>query len=229
MKHPLRRLVEFDAHHRVGVALMVAALTFGISSRWLQLPVSLIASWDAFALCSLVLAWAGMIFTDARTRVREAQLQDSSRAVIYGCVVFAAVAGLFGAGLLLGSAKGLAGGEASRYIALAALTVVSSWLLVHTVLALHYTHVCYHIAEESREKPPNVGVVFPNEPQPDFLDFAYFSFVIGMTCQVSDVQITSRRIRRIALLHGLLSFGFNTVILVLSLNLASALLSREGR
>jgi hypothetical protein len=56
MKHPLRRLVEFDAHHRVAVALMVAALTFGISSRWLQLPVSLIASWDAFALCSLVLA-----------------------------------------------------------------------------------------------------------------------------------------------------------------------------
>ncbi|HET6890417.1 MAG TPA: DUF1345 domain-containing protein, partial [Pyrinomonadaceae bacterium] len=78
-------------------------------------------------------------------------------------------------------------------------------------------------------KAANVGVVFPNEPQPDFLDFAYFSFVIGMTCQVSDVQITSRRIRRIALLHGLLSFGFNTVILVLSLNLASALLSREGR
>ena len=126
MKHPLRRLVEFDAHHRVAVALMVAALTFGISSRWLQLPVSLIASWDAFALCSLVLAWAGMIFTDARTRVREARLQDSSRAAICGCVVFAAVAGLFGAGLLLGSAKGLAGGEASRYIALAALTVVSS-------------------------------------------------------------------------------------------------------
>ena len=92
------------------------------------------------------------------------------------------------------------------------------------MLALHYTHVCYHIAEESRQEPPNVGVVFPNEPQPDFLDFAYFSFVIGMTCQVSDVQITSRRIRRIALLHGLLSFGFNTVILALSLNLAFALL-----
>ena len=128
-----------------------------------------------------------MILTDARTRVREARLQDSSRAAICGCVVFAAVAGLFGAGLLLGSAKGLAGGEASRYIALAALTVVSSWLLVHTVLALHYAHVCYHIAEESREKPPNVGVVFPNEPQPDFLDFALLLFrhrddVPGLGC-----------------------------------------------
>lgn len=224
MKHFLCRLVEFDAHHRVALALVVAALTFGISSRWLRLPVSLIASWDAFALCSLALAWAGMIFTDARTRVREATLQDSSRAAICGCVVFAAVAGLFGAGLLLGSAKGVAGGVASRHVALAALTVVSSWLLVHTVLALHYAHISYHIAEKSPEKPPSVGVVFPNEPQPDFLDFAYFSFVIGMTCQVSDVQITSRHIRRIALLHGLLSFGFNTVILALSLNLASALL-----
>jgi uncharacterized membrane protein len=224
MKPFLCRLVEFDAHHRVAVALVVAALTFGISSRWLRLPVSLIASWDAFALCSLALAWAGMIFTDARTRVREATLQDSSRAAICGCVVFAAVAGLFGAGLLLGSAKGVAGGVASRHVALAALTVVSSWLLVHTVLALHYAHISYHIAEKSAEKPSSVGVVFPNEPQPDFLDFAYFSFVIGMTCQVSDVQITSRHIRRIALLHGLLSFGFNTVILALSLNLASALL-----
>jgi uncharacterized membrane protein len=224
MKNPLRPLVEFEAHHRVAVALVVAALAFGVSARWLRPQVSLIVSWDAFALCSLVLAWAGMVFTDARTRVREAHLQDSNRAAICGCVVFAAVAGLFGAGLLLGSAKGLAGSEASRHVALAALTVVSSWLLVHTVLALHYAHICYHLAEESPEKPPDVGVVFPNEPQPDFLDFAYFSFVIGMTCQVSDVQITSRRIRRIALLHGLLSFGFNTVIVALSLNLASTLL-----
>lgn len=220
----LRRIVEFDAHHRVAVALAVAVLTFGICSRRLPLPVSLIASWDGFALCSLALAWAGMIFTDPGIRVREAHLQDSSRAAICGCVIFAAAAGLFGAGLLLGSAKGLSGGEAGWHVALAALTVVSSWLLVHTVLALHYAHICYHIAEESREKPPSVGVVFPNEPQPDFLDFAYFSFVIGMTCQVSDVQITSRRIRRITLLHSLLSFGFNTVILALSLNLASALL-----
>lgn len=224
MSKLLRRLLEFDAHHRVAVALVVAALIFGISFRRVLFPVSLILAWDGFALCSLVFAWGGILFTDARTRVHEAHLQDSGRAAICCCLVLAAIAGLFGAGLLLGSAKLLAGDEAGWYIALAAVTVVSSWLLVHTMLALHYTHVCYHLAEKSKEKPPNFGVVFPNEPQPDFLDFAYFSFVIGMTCQVSDVQITSRRIRRIALLHSVLSFGFNTVILALSLNLASGLL-----
>jgi uncharacterized membrane protein len=216
--------LEFDAHHRVALALGVAVLTFAVAFRGLGLSMSVISAWDAFALSSLVLAWAGMLFTDARTRVREAHLQDSSRAAICCCVVIAGVAGLFGAGVLLGSAKGLAGGEAGRHVALAALTVVSSWLLVHTMLALHYTHVFYHVSEGSPENVHGAGVIFPSEKQPDFLDFAYFSFVIGMTCQVSDVQVTSRRIRRIVLWHGLLSFAFNTVILALSLNLASSLL-----
>lgn len=224
MKNLLRHLVEFEAHHRILVALAVALLTFAISYQGLEMPVSLIVAWDTFALCSLLLAWAGMFFTDARTRVREAHLQDSSRTSIGCCVVVAAVASLIGAGLLLSSAKGISGIEAARHIALAMLTVVSSWLLVHTVLALHYAHLSYHLAEKSRAKPRCLGVVFPDETEPDFLDFAYFSFVIGMTCQVSDVQVTSRRIRRVVLLHGVLSFGFNTVIVAMTLNLATSLL-----
>lgn len=95
-----------------------------------ELPVRIIANWDAFALTSLALAWIGMIFTDVKTRMREAHLQDSGRAVICGCVVFAAVAALFGAGLLLGTTKGLTVAEAGRHVGLAALTVISSWLLV---------------------------------------------------------------------------------------------------
>lgn len=222
MKKIFRHIVEFDAHHRVAVAFGVATLTFGISSRWQGGAVCLILAWDAFALCSLALAWAGMFFTNVRTRAREAHLQDSSRTAICGCVVFAAAAGLLSSALLLAPSSGLMGENSSRHIPLAVLTVVASWLLVHTVLALHYAHICYHLAEEKRDKP--LSLIFPEEPQPDFLDFAYFSFVIGMTCQVSDVQIASRRIRRLVLWHGLLSFGFNTVILALTLNLASALL-----
>lgn len=224
MEALLRRLLAFEAHHRAGVALVVAGITFGFASRRLGWRVGLIAAWDAFALCSLVLAWGAMILTDARTRVREARLQDSSRIAIAVCIVFAAMAGLMSAGLLLGSVRELAGREAVLHVALASLTVVASWLLVHTIMALHYAHVCYQLADDSAETPPSLGVLFPNEPQPDFLDFAYFSMVIGMCCQVSDVQITARRVRRIALWHGLLSFVFNTVIVALSINLASALL-----
>ncbi len=221
----LRRIVEFEAHHRVTVALVFAALAFGVSSRWLKLEVSLIVSWDGFALCSLVLAWAGIFFTDAKTRVEEARLQDSSRTVIGGCLVTAAIAGLFGAAWLLRTAKNAAGSQAICHAALAVLTVVVSWLLVHTVMSLHYAHLCYQGAGRSHTKSPRFGLKFPNETQPDFLDFAYFSFIIGMTCQTADVEITSRHVRRTALLHGLLAFGFNAVIVAMSLNLASSLLS----
>ena len=102
--------------------------------------------------------------------------------------------------------------------------MVSSWFLIHTVFAMHYAHGYYHDEDEGPGFASAGGLEFPNEKEPDFLDFAYFSFVIGMTCQVSDVQVSSQGMRRLALVHGLLSFVFNTVILALSINLASGLL-----
>ena len=107
---------------------------------------------------------------------------------------------------------------------LVGLTVASSWCLTHTIFTIRYAHLYY--AQDDPDAPddaPGEGLDFPDEKNPDFLDFAYFSFVIGMTFQVSDVQITARPIRRIALLHGLVSFLFNTVVLALSINLASSL------
>jgi uncharacterized membrane protein len=93
--------------------------------------------------------------------------------------------------------------------------------MVHTVFTVHYAHAYHRQMDDDQASSQAGGVEFPGEKQPDFLDFAYFSFVIGMTCQVSDVQISARRIRRLALVHGLLSFLFNTVILALTNNLAS--------
>ena len=220
----LRRIVEFESHNRVTVSLALGLIMFALTFKPLGWQLSLIVAWNSFALCSLSLAWLGIIFTDAKTSVEEAKLQDSSRTAICGSVVTAAVAALFGAATLLSTAKELSGTAAAWHVALAILTVVSSWLLVHTVMSLHYAHVCYQMAPKSPENSACPGLDFPEETQPDFIDFAYFSFVIGMTCQTSDVQITSRRVRRIALMHGLLAFGFNAVIVALSLNLASSLL-----
>ena len=112
----------------------------------------------------------------------------------------------------------------SEHLLLAAATVVSSWFLIHTVFTMHYAHAYYRDDDDDPSTIGSGGLEFPNEKEPDFLDFAYFSFVIGMTCQVSDVQISSQGIRRLALVHGLLSFLFNTVVLALAINLASGLL-----
>ena len=105
----------------------------------------------------------------------------------------------------------------------AALTVIESWLLIHTVFTLHYAHIFYRSEQDLEVEGPGGGLIFPGEREPDYLDFAYFSFVIGMTCQVSDVNVTSHSLRLLTLLHGLLSFAFNTAILALSINTISSL------
>jgi uncharacterized membrane protein len=116
------------------------------------------------------------------------------------------------------------GGHFIVHVLLTLLTVIFSWTLVHTVYGLRYAHAFYGDSDEPDVNRHAGGLVFPSDRRPDYFDFAYFSFVIGMTCQVSDVQITSRRMRRITLFHSVLSFGFNTMILALLINTVSSLL-----
>jgi uncharacterized membrane protein len=152
-------------------------------------------------------------------------LQPSSRKLIFLFVVFAACASLTSVAFLLGMAKGMAGKRLAGHIALALATVVLSWLVLHTVYALHYAYLFYREHHGPKTKQVARGLVFPDgEIEPDYFDFAYFSFVIGMTSQVSDVQISSCEMRRWALLHGMVSFAFNTAVLALSINVIAGFL-----
>jgi uncharacterized membrane protein len=224
-------LRNLDAHQR-GVAAIIVAAVVGIASvdRFSSPEVHLITVWNSFALTSVILAWLRITTSDAFTVVRAAKLNDSGRAAIFCFVIFATLASLAAVASLLAQAKTLHGRVLTEHVLLAFGTVACSWTLLHTVFTLHYAHRYYARNERNdRDDAPDEetgsGLEFPNEKRPDFLDFAYFSFVIGMTFQVSDVQITSQTIRRLALVHGLLSFIFNTVILALAINLASGLLT----
>jgi uncharacterized membrane protein len=99
-------------------------------------------------------------------------------------------------------------------------------MLVHTVFGLRYGHAYYGDPDGPGPISHAGGLEFPGDQEPNYVDFAYFSFVIGMTFQVSDVVITSRDFRKLVLVHGMLSFGFNTVILALALNTVSTVLGR---
>ncbi len=219
----IRRVTGFDAHHRFFLALALAVIAFAVSLRF-GLPVRMLVAWDVFAGTSVAFAWARILWSNARASERAAKLEDSSRTAIFLVVVIAALASLFAVAALLATAKGLSGGRTAEHVLLAVGTVICSWSLTHTIFTLRYAHLFYRHTRGMPDDAAGSGLIFPEEKHPDFLDFAYFSFVIGMCCQVSDVQITSRRIRRTVLLHGLLSFVFNTVILALSLNLASGLI-----
>lgn len=108
-------------------------------------------------------------------------------------------------------------------VILAVVTVLLAWLTMHTIAAVHYAHLYYARATDPDDEDGDAGgLQFPGTPVPDFSDFLYFSFVIGMTAQVSDVQVTNRRMRRVTLGHGILSFLFNTVLLALAVNVAAS-------
>jgi len=170
----------------------------------------------------IVMDWI-IIFTSHPQEVRKnAKLQDSNRTFIFLFVIASSIMSLGAIIFLLMSAKGKTGEGVAFPVILALASVLVSWWLVHTLFTLRYAHLYY---EPEHAQKPVGGLDFPgNEKDPDYLDFVYFSFVIGMTFQVSDVEISSKRIRRLALFHALISFAFNTAIVALSINIVAGLM-----
>ncbi len=215
------RLKHWDAHHRLLVALGAAIVAEILGTGHWSTPVLIVVSWNVFALTLLLLAWVRIVTGDPTRFLREARFQDFGNTVMFFGVLAAACVSLFAVAYLLGSGRPVSREALSGHVLLSILTVVCSWSLVHTLFALHYAHL-FH----GDRKGAKGGVKFPNEFNPDYLDFAYFSFVIGMTCQVSDVQVTGKRIRSLVLLHGLVSFAFNAAILALAINIVSGLVTK---
>jgi uncharacterized membrane protein len=219
----VRPLLRLDSHHRLGISF-AAALVFFLFPLGMPLPLRLTTSWTAFAIILLFLAWAVILAGDPAAARRSATLQDAGLTAIFVIVIAGAVGSLTAVGALLFGARASTESTfiSEGYIAVVAVTM--SWLLVHTMFALRYAHI-YH---GSGERPGGVhgGLLFPGGHLPDFLDFAYFSFVVGMTSQVSDIQISSRRLRRLTLVHSVISFVFNTIILALTINIVASVMLR---
>lgn len=221
-------IAKQDARHRTVLALVIATAVWFLLSRHLQASTRCIITWDAFALSVLVLAWLTILTTPPNKIRARAQKQDLSHILIFVFVLVTACAGLFAVGFLFFTKQAFA--EQSHFVIhlLGSLVaVICSWMLVHTVFGLRYAHTYYGDPDGPGGPRPHAGgLVFPGDREPDYMDFAYFSFVIGMTFQVSDVVITTRDFRKLVLVHGMLSFGFNTVILALALNTVSSVLGR---
>ncbi len=224
MTSVLKRIARLDAHHRLIVSLVVGAAVFYLLGGHVRLWTRSMAAWDAFAVCTLALAWITIVATPPEKLRTRAQEQDVSRTVIFVFVVIAACAALFAVGFLLHTNRDEQHGHLTAHLIISLLAVITSWSLTHTVFGLRYAHTFYGDSDDPANHQHAGGLEFPGGRLPDYLDLAYFSFVIGMTCQVSDVQITSRNIRQLALLHGVLSFGFNVIILALTINTVTTLL-----
>jgi uncharacterized membrane protein len=201
---------------------IVAAAATGAALVPLQLPgeLALVVTWDAFALVSLLLTWISILTLEPAQICELAQVEDPGRGASLVLVLVGAGAAFLAVLVLLNASMGMQGGDRLQAIGVALSAVALAWLLIHTVFTLRYAHLYYDGA--AGEKP----IAFPGaEMMPDYLDFAYFAFVIGMTAQTADISIRGRDVRRFALLHGLIAFGYNTAIVAMSIGLLTTLLS----
>ena len=207
---------------------LLAALAAGAAISWIttngqSLPLRLIVGWDAAVLILLVLLATMMARATPQAMRRRAEILDTGRWAMLVVTSLAAAASLGAIATLLTNLHDVPRERLALHIALGAFTIVPSWTFLHTMYALDYAHGYYFRADDDDRSRPPGGLGFPTDSHPDYWDFLYFAFVIGMTCQVSDVVVQSKPMRRLVLVHGVLAFFFNTVVLALTVNIMASL------
>src|SRR2546423_653239 len=213
---------RLTAHRRLFIALVVSAACAWALPTSVPITPRLANSWDAGVLVFLALTWWA-VRTCPADKMRETVLaNDQGRRAILTLVLLAISASIAAIFFLLQPKGG--GAQPTSDVALAVVTIVCSWVLTHVMFALHYAHRFYRDDPDTPESDATGGLNFPGETSPHYWDFLYFAFVIGMTSQVSDVQVTSRPMRRLVLWHGVLSFAFYTIILALSINIVAGVI-----
>ncbi|MCJ7526577.1 MAG: DUF1345 domain-containing protein [Methyloceanibacter sp.] len=181
-----------------------------------------LAGWNAGGLVYLVLVGIKMWQAEVEGIKREASIERESRIVVLVVVIFGSIFTMLALFVQLMAIKSEQGIDRTLSIGLSVFTIILSWLLIHTVFAVYYAHE-FHSEAKGGSRGQGGGLKFPDDSTPDYLDFLYFSFVVGTTAQTSDVEVCSRAMRRVVMLHGILSFFFNTAVIALAVNLAAQL------
>ena len=211
-RNPLRRWVRVvRSRPRLFLSILLGiGVGLLLPGEWRIATRSLVA-WDIAIALYLGLAFRLMSNCDVNRIKLRAAHQDEGQFTILVLVVTSALASLMAIIAELGADH-----RDPAHLVLAAVTILLSWAFTHTIFALHYAHEYY--GERAHKAG---GLNFPGEEQPDYWDFMYFSFVVGMTSQVSDVAVTSSALRRLVAAHGAMSFIFNVTLLALMVNIAA--------
>lgn len=213
---------KFSIRPRLWVSLAIAGVVAMLLPNWMYWTTRILCAWDVATISFLALTWRLMFRATPEMMQRLALKEDEGRWIISISIVVAACVSLLAVGTLPHE-KQAPTEILFMHLGISIATIVSSWLLLHTIFTQHYAHL-YYQGDKTLAERKSSGLNFPEELEPDYWDFMYFAFVIGMTSQVSDVNITSREMRRWSLLHGILSFFFNTTILAITINMVAGII-----
>jgi len=212
----------FKVRPRLAWSGLAGGAVWLAGTRLLPLPAAAwtLIAWNAGALLYLALAWEMTHRTEVQTiRARSAD-QDEGATAILGLVVLGAAAVLLAVGTQLAQVKGLHGTSKVAHIALAGLTVLTSWFFTQALFAIHYAHDFYGARLRGEPDP----LEFPGTPDPNYADFFYFACIIGTSAQTADVSFASSDVRPVGTMHCVLAFFFNATLLALSINVVAGLL-----
>lgn len=220
-----RRSVRFvQLHNKLLIAAAVGiAICLALPASF-QTAGRILVGWDVGLAIYLIRTYAMMWRAEVEHIRRRAAEEDEGAGAILLLSIAAAAASFVAIAFALGGIKSgqapvMPGGIAA-HVALAVDTILMSWAFVHTIFTFHYAHEFY----ATRHDGIIGGLEFPHDDKPDYRDFLYFSLVIGMTSQTSDVNICSKVLRRMAAIHGVISFFFNLTVLALTVNMLSNLI-----
>lgn len=198
---------------RLLLSVILGTVGYFVARVHVDWHIRAVIGWDVGALTQTLLTWRVIVRSDAKATAVHAAPEDPGGRMVWLLALLASMFSLFAATFVLREVHNMPRPESSLWTGLGLLAVALSWFLTHTEYTMRYAHLYYRRGGAS-------GLDFPGKLPPCDFDFAYFAFTLGMCFQVSDVAISTSHIRRVALLHGLISFIYNTTILALALNLA---------
>ncbi|MFO1172828.1 MAG: DUF1345 domain-containing protein [Hyphomicrobiaceae bacterium] len=216
-----RALVDgVKLRQRLLAAVAIAIVVLVLLPSSIELGARAAITWNAGGISYLVLSFALMSSCDTDCIRKYASIEDEARLVFFIVILLAIVASFTAVFILIGEAKAMSGWPKAWHTGLAAVTVIVSWLVMQIVFMLHYAHDYYGERDEGGIVG---GLAFPGDEAPDYWDFFYFTTSIGAASQTSDVEITSKAVRRMVAFQAVLAFVFNTAIVALAINMASGL------
>jgi uncharacterized membrane protein len=223
----LRRLLgPLSSRPRLATAFglgVILLITLGLIPNSLRWSTRAVFSWDM--TCAWFMGWTLRMMARGKpsTMRDRAAIQDEGQGFIIGLTITAAAASLIAIAVELSLAKSDHGLVKSLRVVLVFITVAASWIFVQTVFALHYAHEYYRAKPGGKGAVVQGGLLFPGDEAPDYWDFLHFAVVIGVACQTADIAFTSKPLRHLGTLHGVVAFTFNTVVLALTINLLAGL------
>ena len=204
-----------SASHRLLLITIVGIASFFILSSMPSVMVRIALSWIIASTLYVLSTFLMMHFSTEENIAHLSEKEDDGAIFILLITLLGSVTSLVVIVMIMTDIKSLMISDTAKEIGLVLLTYISSWFLIHTAFTLHYAHVYYQDYEINKGPP----LIFPSTLKPNYVDFLYFSMVLGMTCQTADVNIASTRMRYLAMIQGLTAFVFNTTLLVLTINL----------